>query len=266
VSVTARPSPTLGELQAAFARAIDGDVAAAAALVQDGAPAPEERLGIYANNVAATFRQALELSFPAVRRLVGAEWFASAAGAYRRAHPSRSGDLQPAGAGFPDFLAARLADTPHAVVADVARLEWAREEAAIAPAVPPFDATVLAAVPAERHGELAFTLHPSVRLVASPFPLHEIWAANVASDDPPPIDLALGPQALLVHRLGLEVRVAVIDRASHAFAQALLDGATLAAAAERAHAIAPDFPLEACLADLAVRAVLAAVRVEAAPG
>jgi hypothetical protein len=251
------PAPRLRDLQAAVARALDGDSAAAAALVRADRIPAAERLAVYANNVAATFRQALELSYPAVLRLVGPEWFGSAARAYRRAVPSRSGDLQPAGAGFAEFLAARFAGTPQSVVADVARLEWAREEAAGAADVPPFDAGVLRALPANRHGDLEFTLHPSVRLVTSPYPVLEVWAANVGEAEPPELDLGRGRQRVLVHRRGLHVRVEALDAPTHAFASALAAGVTLAEAAARAEALDPEFPLPDVLTRFASSGVLA---------
>jgi hypothetical protein len=251
--------PTLRELQARFARALDGDPGAAETLFLGDGVAAVERIAIHANNSRAAFRTALELSFPVTRRLGGEAWFAGAAGTYRQSRPSRSGDLQPAGAHFPAFLAARLAGTAHEVIADVAALEWACECAAAAPDGPPLDLASLAAVPAERHGELRFGLHPACRLVDSPYPIVEVWEANRSADEPRPVALDAGAQYALVCRRDV-VEVHRVDAATFVFLRLIAAGSTLERAVAGATAIDADFPLAALLPRLAALGVLGPAR------
>jgi hypothetical protein len=72
--------PPLRELQEALRAGIirREDNAAAMYVVGDGL-APHERLDIYRNTFASTLTNALRLSYPAVRRLVGPEFFDGAA-------------------------------------------------------------------------------------------------------------------------------------------------------------------------------------------
>ena len=84
---------SLRELQASFAAALRDDSAACAVL-------PRENLAIYRNNAAISFRSALSLSFPVLRRRVGDDYFRQLAMRYRQHHPSRSGDLHWVGQGF----------------------------------------------------------------------------------------------------------------------------------------------------------------------
>lgn len=238
--------PSLHELQSAFARAIDGDPGAAAALVHGGALDAAARLGIYANNVRGTFRAALELSYPAVRRIGGDDWFAGAARAYRRASPSRSGDLHPSAAGFPAFLARELAGTGLEGLADLARLEWACEEAAVAPDAPPFDPAALSRVPEELHARLVFTLHPSCRIVESAYPIVDLWTGGESS-----IASAGEPRCALVHRASLEVRVRDVDAGTACFVAALAARRTLEGALTVAVAHDAQFALEPVLTMLA---------------
>jgi hypothetical protein len=282
--------PSLRDLQARFARALDGDPAAPAngdadaadgevdaahALAcSDGGAAPpddlatlfrddglpaHERVAIYANNSRAAFGQALALTFPVTKRLGGEAWFAGAAGSYRRAHPSRSGDLQHAGERFPAFLAARLAGTAHEVIADVAALEWACECAAAAPDGVPLDLAALAGVPADRHGQLRFELQPACRLVASPFPVVDVWEAHGAAGEPPAVDLDAGAQYALVLRRD-DVEVHRVDAATFAFLQGLDAGETLEGATAGAIAIDADFRLAEWLPRLAALGVLGPAR------
>lgn len=240
--------PSLPELQRAFARAIDGDATSAPSFVHDGAIDAAARLGIYANNVRGTFRTALALSYPAVLRIGGETWFAGAAREFRRTSPSRSGDLHPAAAGFPEFLARELAGTPLVALAELARLEWACEEAAVAADASALDLAALAEVPPAEHDTLVLTLHPSCRVVASPHPIVDLWRDEAAG---------AGSQQAFVHRMGLEVRVRSIDTGTHAFVAALVRRRTLKDAFEAALAADAGFDLGAALTTLAHEGALA---------
>jgi hypothetical protein len=135
--------PTLREVQAAFAHGILDP--SRANLVADGIVAagiaPERRLAVYRNNVLLSLRRVLEGTFPASRRLLGPERFAKVARAFISSAPPRRPQLMTYGAGFPAFLA-RSAE---ARIADVAKLEWAREEAYYAVDAAPLSAPIAAA-------------------------------------------------------------------------------------------------------------------------
>src|SRR5271165_6009951 len=134
---------SLRELQADFMRALlDGDpehaaaaVAAAAATLIAPSPvavapriAATDALGIYANNVRSNFTESLIGSFPAIRRLVGEDYFAQVARGFHARHPSLSGDLQPAGSGFAQYLGQLHGADEYRYLGEVARLEWLIQE------------------------------------------------------------------------------------------------------------------------------------------
>ena len=160
--------PTLRELQAAFARGVLDPAAGGtlAGRIVAGGLDPERRLAVYRDNVLVSLRRLLEGTFPATRRCLGPERFAELALAFVRAEPPDRPQLLAYGAGFPAFLA--RAGRRAALAADLARLEWAREEAYHAADAPPLDPASLAAIPAERYPELRFVPHPSLRLVPRP--------------------------------------------------------------------------------------------------
>ena len=116
--------------------------------------------------------------------------------AFVRAAPPDRPQLLAYGAGFPAFLA-RAGAQP--LVADLARLEWAREEACHAVDAPPLDPASLAAVPQERYPALRLIPHPSLRLVPSAGPVFSLWQALTA-DAAPPLPDAGPKQALVVRR------------------------------------------------------------------
>jgi hypothetical protein len=169
---------SLREMQGAFAAALR-DPSVACPVV------PANNLSIYRNNSAISFRLALEGTFPVVRRRVGDDYFRQLSANYRADFPSRSGDLHWIGRDFPAFLLERLHGTEYVWLADLARLEWSREQASIARVEPAVAADVLGRFAPTQLERLVFTLQPSLSLVASDFPVFTVWEANQAENAPP---------------------------------------------------------------------------------
>jgi hypothetical protein len=219
---------SLRDLQHAFAaalRAREGDA------VCDARPAAN--LAVYRNNASWQFRNALSLSFPVLLRRVGEEYFRQLAVQYRASFPSRSGDLHWVGRDFADFLAAHLAGSEYAWLADLARLEWAREMAAVSAVHPPLGAETLAEFTPDDFEHLVFSLQPSLHLGISPFPVVSIWIAN-QGDIAAPVDQSTGEEAYMVLSRDDHVMVSKLTSARFSFLAALADGAPLGEAMARA--------------------------------
>jgi hypothetical protein len=84
--------PALLELQRAFATSMlhEEDDAVCGAVVDDGFAAAE-RLRIYRNTCRSTLIEALRMTYPALDRLVGRDFFDMAAARYAGTHPPQSG-------------------------------------------------------------------------------------------------------------------------------------------------------------------------------
>src|SRR5215472_11559161 len=126
--------PSLREVQRGFAAAIVfGDFAAVAVLgIVDGGLDAAARIGIYRNNVLGNYRKALGATYPVVRKLVGAQFFNAAVDAFVRAYPSQHGDVNRYGGELPRFITSYPPARELPYLPDVARLEWAVDQAAIA--------------------------------------------------------------------------------------------------------------------------------------
>jgi hypothetical protein len=206
-----------------------------------------QRLEIYRRNVAENLHGALAATYPVVRRLVGRAFFREAARRFARASPSASGDLNGFGEEFAPFLRGDAHARSLPYLADVARLEWACHECYRAPEVEPFDFAALARVAPQRHGEIRFAVHPSVRLLESPYPIEALWEANQPDRDGSP-GRDVGPDRLLVHREDHHVRVRRVERAEWLFLTRIAGGATLASACEGFSEIESESLLGATLA------------------
>jgi hypothetical protein len=244
--------PTLREVQAAFAQGVleaahAGGIAGA---IVDAGLAPERRLAVYRNNTFASLRRVLERAFPATRRLLGPERFAEIALAFIQAAPPDRPQLATYGAGLPAFLGRRIEAAAIAHVVDVARLEWAREEAYYAADAAALAAAAVAMIPVERYPELRFRLHPSLRLVRSAGPVYTLWQAARAgaADEPLATTPDGGPEQALVVRPAMTVTTRAIGAADLALLEALGAGLRLADAAARAEAADAAFDLQGALA------------------
>jgi Putative DNA-binding domain len=228
--VPSTPEPSLRALQLRVMDALLGaDLDSASALVLGASAAATERLDVYRNNTLGNFRDALESSFPAVRRLVGEEYFRQTAREFQRRHPSTSGDLLHAGERFPQFLGELHGADRFSYLADVARLEWLVQEALLAGGHAPFDLGKLGAVDPEDYDALRFELHPSLRLFFSPFPALRIWETNVGPDadpqtDPEPVALDQGSDAVAILNPQLTLRLLRLGPGEAAFLHALQAG------------------------------------------
>ena len=222
---------SLRELQRSFA----------AALHDPGARCdvtPAENLEIYRNTARVNFRSALAQTFPVLVKRVGAEYFQQLAHHYRARFPSRSGDLHWVGRDFAAFLDGHLAGGEYAWLADLARIEWARSEVAVASELPAAGAAVLATFAPEHLELLVFSLQPALRLVSSSYPVFSVWLANQA-DNASPVDQSIGSEVGMIrlHDNGVEVTVLAPDLFSYLSTTAA--GATLGVAMSAANLEGP---------------------------
>jgi hypothetical protein len=242
----------LGAQQKSFLDALLAQHPGASAALSDihgGVFSPDERLNIYRNNLRENFLKVLELEFPVVQRLVGADYFRQTARQFLLHAPSRSGDLFHCGRAFPEFLRQQFAASDYAYLPDVAALEWAWQEAMIAADDQQiFDLAALAALDQESYDRLRLHPHPALRLVRSPYPIVAIWAANQpdAGSDAT-IDIGRGGDNALITRVLRSTGIVAIPAGAAVFLQGVLDRRPLGLALEAALDADPGFELEATL-------------------
>lgn len=244
--------PTLAELQDAMRDAsLGGDAALLAPEIVSDGFAPEQRLNIHRNNTTILLSDALAATYSVVFKLVGEDFFNAVARLFVRAQPPRSPCLFEYGSGFADFLATLPAAQGLPYLADVARLEWIWNEAFHAPDVAPLTSADLVNVAPDAYGDLIFTPHPSLRLLASPFPVKEIWDINQCGADPDAgVNLDEGPQSLAVLRPRQTVEMIELSSGGFVLSEHLAHGATLEQAFAAASDVEPHFDPASTLAIL----------------
>lgn len=239
----------LMRLQRSFADAILLDDSPIPTTVRAASgPAASSRFGVYRNNVIAGLIKAVAARYPVVRKLLWDDSFDRAARLYIATEPPRSPVLLEYGESFPRFLR-RVGDGNAAdYLADIAELESARTRAYHAADATPLGRDAFAALRPDRLAALRVTLHPSVTLLRSRFPVVSIWEANLSDNDNTLTEWR--EEAALVARPHLHVEVHRLPPGVYGFLAALTESSSFGAAIERAAALDSDFDLATAFATL----------------
>jgi Putative DNA-binding domain len=248
--------PTTGCLAAVMLEGWQGISAGfSAAILNPELPVPEglhgpearkadKRYAVYRNNVTVSLIGAMETNFPAVRRLVGDEFFAAMTRAYVQENPPKSRLMAEYGASFPDFLEGFEPLVKYPYMADVARLERLWLDSYHEEDAEPLQGASLAAIPQDALFDTRFAAHPAARLFASPFSAVSIMSANRSGGGVPQIDPS-NAEFGLITRPQLDIAVRHIQASTHAFLAALTAGSTLGESIETAMILDPAFDLAA---------------------
>lgn len=238
----------LREMQELFAQSAFGQASEQAlenAVVANGIE-PARRLQVYRNNVRSTLIDVLQATYPQITKLVGEEFFETAARRYIARFPSRTGNVADYGGDMAEFLAEMPEASHLRYLPDIARIEWGCQVAYHAMDADSVTVDALSEIAPDDHPEVVFTLHPSICLVQSRHPVFDIWQfvlADGESQDAPP-DLDAPGQNVMVLRQNGEVNVLLLSESEFAFAAHVHQGATLGDAVEHLSERGIEFSLQ----------------------
>jgi hypothetical protein len=220
---------TLAETQALFHRQLTGAADPAAEPLDaffrgsDELPAAD-RLAIYRDMYAARLVDALRETFPNLARLLGDDRFAALGEDYVARHPSEHHDVGRIGLHLPAFLRA-YPGPERPDLADLAELEWARNEVFFATESEAAGAEALATLAAEAVGRARLRMSPSVRALVLEHDAAALWRRLESGEPPgPPVP---GPSAATVWRREFDVFHCALPLHEAAALRAALDGETL---------------------------------------
>lgn len=199
----------LCSLQDAFCQAlVDGDRIPEPGVFSVSGVDARKRLNIYLNNSRIMQVEALASTYPAIRRLVGADFFDNMSVLYSEAYPLSCGDLREVGSCLPEFIQefAPLSALPY--MGDVARLEWICHESMCA-------STQTMVRDSSSPARITVSMAPHARLLKSKYPIAEIWdfALREHASDSSRLDITNSePCHLLVMRPNLDVEVLQVKK------------------------------------------------------
>ena len=202
----------LPDLQRLFAACLDGvaDTGQATAfyglVAAGGELTAEARAAVYRGSSREARLNTLEVVYPVCRSILGERCFRGLASAYLDETPSMRGDLNLYGDAFPALLQRQVqavdALAGYHYFPDLARLEWHWHAVYYAPADPPFDMHAFARASAgEGARTIRFRLAIDLRLLASCYPVYEIWRRHREGEGTGPVPLGEGAR-LVIRRDG----------------------------------------------------------------
>jgi hypothetical protein len=207
----------------------------------------QRKHGVKSHSSRKSLIEVLAARYPVIRRLVGELSFRIVARRFILSEPPSIAISPSYGDNFPRFLRGEGNAASFEYVADIAELEMVRGKARRAPDARPLAAEALLPLRAQRLSGLRITLHPSVCLVRSRFPIVTIWENNQSGDESGMID-RWSAEAALVARPFLAIEVHRLPPGSYTFLRALSEGQTVTTAVRAATAAASKFDVAPNLA------------------
>lgn len=216
---------------------------------------PTRRFSVYRNNVVVGLTDAMESSFPVIRKLVGDEFFRAMCGVYVRRFPPSSPVLSQFGSELPEFLESFPPSAGLPYLPDVARLENLIRESYHEADAAPLSVNAVARIPADDLPRVRMRFAPSMRLLRSRHPVCSIWRANVAGGPKPTYEA----QDVLVVRREFDPEPVVLPPGGHEIISNLLAGASVLEACDRASAECGEVRLDETLTILVRFGAIAAI-------
>jgi hypothetical protein len=211
------------------------------------------RLAVYRGTAHSTLLNALRLSYPAVRLVLGTDYFAAVAGDFIRGEPPTSAYLNDYGERFGAFVAELPTTATLSYLQDLARLEWAVNRALHAPEAAAIDPSRLQALEPDATARLCFRARPDISVLALRCPAERIWQAVLERDEASmrSVDLSSGVGWVMIERdTARAVQIRRMSDAVGRMSERLFAGAPLHAALAAAdEGVQEPELLQAALAD-----------------
>jgi hypothetical protein len=186
-----------------------------------------ERLAVYAEGYQARIHEALAEVYEAVQFVVGKRAFLKLSRDYTRALPSQDYSLTLVGRHLPDFLKTHALTRSLPFLPDLGRLEWRVCLSFHAVEQEKLDPSELSSLPADQWQSIRLAFQPSVGVVASAWPILDLWSARKRPRAETDIALEGRAQQALVYRDALDVRCASLEPEAAALLCRLLEGMPL---------------------------------------
>ena len=201
---------------------------------------PIEQLEIYRRQFWLRHTESLVEDFPGVGRILGQAQWERLVEEYLEVHPPSSPTLRNLGEHLGRFARSREWLPARELAADMAELEWALIEAFDAGAHAPLDPRALATIPENAWPTVRFAPHPTLRLLASSYPVLDALREAIAAERrgeaalEPHVNLEPRATFLAIYRKDLVVQRVELDALEHALLSRLCRGDELEKACEEA--------------------------------
>lgn len=196
-------------------------------LSASGSQSPEDGLRVYQGGYGTRVYEALKEVYIAVEHVVGHDYFMNLSLEFAKAYPSTQFNLGQVGMCFDYFLKQHPVSGKLPFVSDLATLEWQINSAFHAFKADGLKPEDLQTVDPEQFGRLSFGFQQWVSVMASAWPVFEVWKARTTPVKEIDIQIADNPQNVLVYRNDLQVVCETISLPQYRVLKSLLEGVAL---------------------------------------
>lgn len=217
----------------------------------------DRRVDIYRTTMREAHVRALASTYAGCEKILGVRYFRQLASEFYNRHPATHPDLNRYGEAFPDFVQdfiehhAELAEYPY--LPDLARLEWAYEQAYYAKEDAAFDFEGLATLEEDTYRRLHFVLGTPVSMLRSVYPVLELWEAQRGQEAIREIEAIDEPQYLCITREDFKPVIHRIDHALWWVMDQVNQGCTFGELETLARQGTVEISLQAIIPELIVR-------------
>jgi len=215
-----------------------------AALFVNDEIALNERLAVYRHNVFQSLHNVLADVYPLVEKLVGEQFLADMVREYISKNLPEVACLNSYGVTFPDFIEQFTPAKTLPYLVDVARMEWALNEADHAKDDEALDVMELRNMAPDRLENLVFFFRESVRFIDSNFPLFEVREFCLQDRPEGELDIDQGGAKLMVFRPSLGVQMVKLEPDEYKFLTLLQEGKTIGNVSKTILQDNPDYNIE----------------------
>jgi Putative DNA-binding domain len=193
-----------------------------------------ERLAIHHRHYETSLVTALLGKFPATAWLVGAEFLTGASMHFVREHPPKAPCIAEYGEEFPWFLSSRPGAERVPYLEGFARLEWHVGHVAVAVDRSAVTVDELSRVDVEALPKAILTLQSGLRYLQASWPIDELMKLYLTNTAPDRLSLERADVWIEIRGARGEFQINRLGADGFTFRKAILDGRSMADAAERA--------------------------------
>jgi len=174
------------------------------------------RLAIYRNNIVGSLTDALLATYPLVTNLTGEEFATAMLRSYVLLYPPETASLSDYGDKVAAFIAGFTPASTLPYLPDIARMEWAMNQACYAPDDLPLTSASIDRLMASDLADARLPFRASVQLVKSPWPVLSIRAFCLQeAETEEKLDTNQPGESVLIYRPGLTVELIALSNADY---------------------------------------------------
>lgn len=187
----------------------------------------KKRLAAYDGNYQLGLQAWLKKTYIQVVQLVGEDFFAKLAHDFSDQQPLSNHNLHDYGRYFPNFIAEQnvMEDLPY--LADVAQVDWYISQAYYSQNRNTFDVARFSQLDEAEQQHISFILADDLHIMASDFPLYEIWQLNRGEIDSLDMHKTRDSSCVAIYREGYQASLMLVPALEHQFYQAIQAGNSL---------------------------------------